>query len=182
MSATLLRLTRFCSILGAFALSALSCQAVTRSFGSTGTGGATTSTTGTTGTTTSSSHGSGGTGAGGGGSGTATGTGTGGDSGAPDGPLSCDGGLMACEGQCVDIGSASTDCGGCGHDCGGGMCSLGQCQPMVVYSGTVPIGPVAVSPTEVFFSTNDDNNVVTRCASCSPAPTPGASSRRGSSR
>ena len=37
---------------------------------------------------------------------------------------------------------------------------------MVVYTASVPIGPIAVSPTEVFFSTNDNNNEVYKLLAC----------------
>lgn len=151
-----------CWLLGAASLAALSCQPVTRSYGSGGSGGSPTGTSSTGGVASSSSS----TGPGG-----AGGAGTGGgDAGAPDGPVTCTAPLVACAGPCVNLGSSSTDCGACGHDCGGGLCSAGQCQPAVVYTGSMAIGPIAVSsgvtPTEVFFSAYDSGGQAYKLLAC----------------
>ena len=63
------------------------------------------------------------------------------------------------------------NCGACGHDCLGGVCQNGQCQPIVLASGTYPWG-VAVDNTNVYF-TDATLGTVSKCAigGCNKAPT-----------
>jgi hypothetical protein len=72
--------------------------------------------------------------------------------------FTCSAGFSDCDGitsnGCeVNLNTDGKNCGACGHDCLGGACSAGACQPVVLASGQVAPGAVALDGANVYWLT-----------------------------
>lgn len=84
--------------------------------------------------------------------------------------LNC-GEAIECGGECIDAQSNALHCGYCDHDCEGGECTLGECQPVLMWdalSGSAT--GVDVNDTEVFWSTT--GGVLAMSKSAAPGTSP----------
>src|SRR5262249_52866821 len=73
--------------------------------------------------------------------------------------------LTPCSGSCVDLQTDGNNCGRCGHGCQGGMCSAGQCQPVVFASGQNRPSNIAADATNVYWTDGRTNpGLVMKCA------------------
>jgi hypothetical protein len=62
--------------------------------------------------------------------------------------------------DCGDMQTDPLNCGTCGHDCLGGACTVGECQPVVLYTGVSGGAYVAVDATSVYLFDGGQSNAV----------------------
>ncbi len=63
-------------------------------------------------------------------------------------------------GACGDPMTSANDCGRCGHSCLGGICSGGQCQPIMLASMQQRPLQVAVSATSVYWTNAETSQIM----------------------
>ncbi len=75
------------------------------------------------------------------------------DGGRRDGATgSCAPPTMACGETCIDVTSDPHHCGSCAHDCMTTTCTAGRCAPQILGSATVPPRSVALTDTDVLYT------------------------------
>jgi hypothetical protein len=73
---------------------------------------------------------------------------------ADSGPT-CASGLALCNGSCTDTTSNPSNCGSCGHVCQNTTCTNGACDSLLLSSGFVPPGRLAIDANDAYWTNGD---------------------------
>jgi len=74
---------------------------------------------------------------------------------AVDSGPTCAPGLSLCNGACTDTTSNPTNCGSCGNLCQNTTCTDGACDSLVLSTGFVPPGRLAINANDAYWTNGD---------------------------
>jgi hypothetical protein len=85
-----------------------------------------------------------------------SGSGSGSSSGGgDDGGITCAPGLSLCNGACTDTTSNPANCGSCNNVCQNTTCTNGACDSLVLSSGFIPPGRLAIDANNAYWTNGD---------------------------
>jgi hypothetical protein len=85
-------------------------------------------------------------------SGSGSGSGSGG---VVDSGPTCAPGLSLCNGACTDTTSDTANCGSCGYVCQNTTCTNGACDSLILSSGFIPPGRLAIDANNAYWTNGD---------------------------